>query len=701
MSGSERWKIMIENGRLCVEENGRYFEDIDNVGTTREFGIIKVTYESGKAKMYSLKNLCEGLGFGPAVKTRSGFMKIWDSLKANVDNYQLQTSSTDNIDQSENQVNMNISDVPGGEDLTSTDDNVNTLDNVQRKSSTQISPVQKKLLSPMDSSEDASTVEDILERSVSSCTEAHINTEDASDSTPVTVEQSILDDYLIGDALKVHIQNLVIPADDRCFRNLDTKHAHCLKQFYENQQMCHTILIGNIVSDVTTDKGNLSKFLQEPGKVAVETLGGNHTRHALQCLFASQTKPISMVTCRLYNKLPDELALQLGYEHNASNTLGKPTSFVDLVKMFRKEATKIVGDTDISCMQSSEVKQWKDIICTILGMDRKAEEFHNKYKIVLKIAKSKDSVWRKFLEFCSAFEMNEIRNTPRGSLKITQLRDFSMLSSDNQIHILEETLQTKDWRVFKREVESVSSDRKKTIGKTKADPSDVDRKINENECKIKQLTAEREKLATTSSTLKSKLTEEQKKTEDFETLLNQERKKCSALEIKLQQLRRSENELKVVLDKQIDKNEKSSNLLQVEKTKYQTLEEMYNKLEEAKACLEKKVQEFEESIRCQHTEKHTSQVNYSIVSGRDLTPKQKLKNDCSHSDNLNKKKRRMSSKEFEVGTSVEAFWYPDKCWYTAKILMKTGKGYEVKYDLDKFVKDLPLKYVRAEKISTE
>ncbi|VDI81504.1 Hypothetical predicted protein [Mytilus galloprovincialis] len=431
--------------------------------------------------------------------------------------------------------------------------------------------------------------------------------------------------------------------------------------------MCHTILIGNIVSDVTTDKGNLSKFLQEPGKVAVETLGGNHTRHALQCLFASQTKPISMVTCRLYNKLPDELALQLGYEHNASNTLGKPTSFVDLVKMFRKEATKIVGDTDISCMQSSEVKQWKDIICTILGMDRKAEEFHNKYKIVLKIAKSKDSVWRKFLEFCSAFEMNEIRNTPRGSLKITQLRDFSMLSSDNQIHILEETLQTKDWRVFKREVESVSSDRKKTIGKTKADPSDVDRKINENECKIKQLTAEREKLATTSSTLKSKLTEEQKKTEDFETLLNQERKKCSALETKLQQLRRSENELKVVLswDSRLIKNEKSSNLLQVEKTKYQTLEEMYNKLEEAKACLEKKVQEFEESSRCQHIEKHKSQVDNSV--------------------------------EFEVGTSVEAFWYPDKCWYTAKILMKTGKGYEVKYDVDKFVKDLPLKYVRAEK----
>ncbi|CAG2227845.1 unnamed protein product [Mytilus edulis] len=140
-----------------------------------------------------------------------------------------------------------------------------------------------------------------------------------------------------GDTLKVHIQNLVIPADDRCFRNLDTKHAHCLKQFYENQQMCHTILIGNIVSDVTTDKGNLSKFLQEPGKVAVETLGGNHTRHALQCLFASQTKPISMVTCRLYNKLPDELALQLGYEHNASYTLGKPTSLVDLVNVFRKE----------------------------------------------------------------------------------------------------------------------------------------------------------------------------------------------------------------------------------------------------------------------------------------------------------------------------------------------------------------------------
>ncbi|CAC5396505.1 unnamed protein product [Mytilus coruscus] len=240
-----------------------------------------------------------------------------------------------------------------------------------------------------------------------------------------------------------------------------------------------------------------------------------------------------------------------------------------------------------------------------------------------------------------------------------------MLSSDNQINILEETLQTKDWRVFKREVESVSSDRKKTIGKTTTDPSDVDRKINDNESKIKQLTADKEKLATTSSTLKSKLTEEQKKKEDFETLLTQERKKCCALEIKLQQLRRSENELKVVLDKQIDKNEKSSNLLQVEKTKYRTLEELYNKLEEAKACLEKRVQEFEESIRCQQTEKHKSQVD-SIVSGGSLTPKQKLTNDCSEQE----------EKEDEF------------------------KGYEVNYDLDGFVKDLPLKYVRAEKNST-
>ena len=36
--------------------------------------------------------------------------------------------------------------------------------------------------------------------------------------------------------------------------------------------------------------------------------------------------------------------------------------------------------------------------------------------------------------------------------------------------------------------------------------------------------------------------------------------------------------------------------------------------EEAKACLEKKVQEFEESSRCQHIEKHKSQVDNSIVS---------------------------------------------------------------------------------------
>ena len=54
---------------------------------------------------------------------------------------------------------------------------------------------------------DASTVEDILGRSVGSCTEAHINTEDASDSTPVTVEQSILDDYLIGMIYHLHSLN--------------------------------------------------------------------------------------------------------------------------------------------------------------------------------------------------------------------------------------------------------------------------------------------------------------------------------------------------------------------------------------------------------------------------------------------------------------------------------------------------------------
>ncbi|CAG2251779.1 unnamed protein product [Mytilus edulis] len=184
-----------------------------------------------------------------------------------------------------------------------------------------------------------------------------------------------------GNTLKVHIQNLVIPADDRRFRNLDTKHANCLKQFYENQQICHTILIGNIVSDVTTNKDNLSKLLLEPGKVAVETLGGNHTRHALQCLSASQTKPISTLTCLFYNKLPDELVLQLGYEHNASYTLGKPTSLVDLVNVFRKGANKNRRDTDISGMQSSEVKQWKDISCTILGMNRRRKNFITSYEV--------------------------------------------------------------------------------------------------------------------------------------------------------------------------------------------------------------------------------------------------------------------------------------------------------------------------------
>lgn len=262
--------------------------------------------------------------------------------------------------------------------------------------------------------------------------------------------------------MKVHISNLMAPADDRCFRNLDSKHVKQLKTFYKDQTMCHTVLIGNIVGTIPLTQKELCHKLEVPGEISIETLGGNHTRYAIQELLNEGQTTIEQVTCRLYLNLDDKLALQLGYDHNVSNGLGKPTSFIDLCIMFRKEAVKLVGN-QITKMSNSQVKEWKDILCNILSMNRKSDEFHNKYKVVLKLSRSNSIVWSRLQELAIGFEDGKIKGTPRGSLKISQLKEFYLLKEDAQLAILEEVIEKKDWKSFKSSVERYSNRGRKWV----------------------------------------------------------------------------------------------------------------------------------------------------------------------------------------------------------------------------------------------
>ncbi|WAQ94796.1 hypothetical protein MAR_007267 [Mya arenaria] len=123
----------------------------------------------------------------------------------------------------------------------------------------------------------------------------------------------------------VHISNLVGPDWKVSTRAVDHGHVQDLQSPFQGSFHGQLVVLYGIVQ-----KRMLGK-VEEPGSCQIQTIGGNHTRIALQELRSKGVETPSLVQCHLYcDTIPRENALVLGLHHDmVHEELSKPLSFLD------------------------------------------------------------------------------------------------------------------------------------------------------------------------------------------------------------------------------------------------------------------------------------------------------------------------------------------------------------------------------------
>ena len=135
-----------------------------------------------------------------------------------------------------------------------------------------------------------------------------------------------------GDCLDVHITNLVGPESSRMVRPVDSEHVETLKGVFMKKTTSFLVMAGLCDQDVDVTK------LKKENMYQIETIGGNHTRIALQSLLAAGqlAAPDQLVKVKIYKDLSDTEALQVGYEHNQQALNAKQVTFMDVCRIIRK-----------------------------------------------------------------------------------------------------------------------------------------------------------------------------------------------------------------------------------------------------------------------------------------------------------------------------------------------------------------------------
>ena len=77
-----------------------------------------------------------------------------------------------------------------------------------------------------------------------------------------------------GDAVKVHVSNLIEPVPSRLVRSLDQTHVEVLQEELRQVDTTFCVVVGVYF---TLDEHTI-KELESPCNLKVEVIGGNHTR---------------------------------------------------------------------------------------------------------------------------------------------------------------------------------------------------------------------------------------------------------------------------------------------------------------------------------------------------------------------------------------------------------------------------------------
>ncbi|XP_062566152.1 uncharacterized protein LOC134228509 isoform X2 [Saccostrea cucullata] len=218
-----------------------------------------------------------------------------------------------------------------------------------------------------------------------------------------------LDTKLLGRNLLVPICNLIEPAPLRKVRDLDQSHVRELEKQLIDTPQVFSVLIGH----VTAEDASLD-VVQVEGFPHIEVLGGNHTRQALQNLMKREGS-IQKVCIDIYKNLTPTEAMLLGLNHNAKHEYSKQTSFVEIVKLFRKlrEECQSKEKSAKKC-----ALMWRGQAAVIMGVNTKLK---NSYRTHLHCASVDDELWILLDAFFQSWKLNKIRKKPKGEIKQTHL----------------------------------------------------------------------------------------------------------------------------------------------------------------------------------------------------------------------------------------------------------------------------------------
>ncbi|XP_062620882.1 uncharacterized protein LOC134282490 [Saccostrea cucullata] len=426
--------------------------------------------------------------------------------------------------------------------------------------------------------------------------------------------ESEIERKLIGRCVEVNVKNLVAPHPLRCLRSIDRKHVESLKESFKTRPENSVIFFG-IVFGENIDLNDLNKI----GSFQIETIGGNHSRIALQELFDEGLLKEPTIHVKLYKNLTDTEALKLGFDHNVSHELAKPTSAEELLFLFRRELQKKVTEEEMSSPQASKLKMWKETCASILGISK--TKLHNVYHCMLSLCLSSKNGWKHIEDFVSSWHSRNLKKIPKGEIKKTHFTKMSGPTEEERNSLLVKLMEGEiDWVEFNR---SCASKKKSSKAKTRtvegekaqtpspkegtpmseqSETEDVhpnQEKVLENKIKVQQQTEERLR----------------KEILDLENVIQLQAADIKKLEISERKVNYAEDEIKELLRENKMQSEKIKSLTN-EILDLKNIRKVKQELEDQNRQLIKENEELKEQLNSVQKRKFLDQEEASTATGK-------------------------------------------------------------------------------------
>ncbi|KAL5011224.1 hypothetical protein ScPMuIL_011692, partial [Solemya velum] len=218
------------------------------------------------------------------------------------------------------------------------------------------------------------------------------------------------------------------------------------KEFLLNPCNYFTLMVVNI-PDVTKDIFSVAEI----NNYELETIGGNHTRVALQELLTDcqvsedKKKFFGKKLVSVYGDLSNDEARRIGNDHNSVHKFVMGMTFISRVISFRTALFSKIDSSEPEAFMNKEppkdkgiLQKWRNGLKLSTGTKGK---LHDRFRVELNLAQSSKRLWAALMHFVEKWELSEIKGQKKKARKTKELgiRFFKKLlfvSEDEQVTFL-------------------------------------------------------------------------------------------------------------------------------------------------------------------------------------------------------------------------------------------------------------------------